>query len=99
MSRTISYRGPAAGAFLKAQRAEKLVTEDEKFERVATIVYGQVSAGTKEGMQTAISILRLLLKQGINKLSSSLVGDEPSAPKTRKNHKDSHGSQTPAVDK
>lgn len=75
MSKTISYRGPAAAAFVRAQAAEKLTSEYDKFARVATVVYGQVATGTEDGMKAAIFVLNQLLDRGIEKTSASLVGD------------------------
>jgi hypothetical protein len=75
MSKTISYRGPAAGAFVRAQQSEKLKTEEEKLERVATIVYGQVATGTVAGMKVATYVLSQLLKDGLDEVSKRIVND------------------------
>lgn len=48
-SRTVSFKGAAAGAFVNALMGKPPADDDEKLERVATFVFGHV----KEGLDAA----------------------------------------------
>lgn len=55
--RTISLKGAAAGAFISMARQDPIKSEDELFERVATLVYMYMK---DNNMPKAVEILKSL---------------------------------------
>jgi hypothetical protein len=65
MGKTVSLRGPAAGAFVRALRGAAPLDDDERALRVAAVVHMYMKLDTKEGTQKAVDIIKRVAKGGL----------------------------------
>ena len=65
MGKSISLRGAAAGAFIRAQQGAAADTDDERALRVATVIHMYMSGKAGDGSPTAIALIKLVAKEGL----------------------------------
>jgi hypothetical protein len=65
MGKTVSLRGPAAGAFVRALQGAAPLDDDERALRVAAAVHMYMKLDTKEGTQKAVDIIKRVAKGGL----------------------------------
>lgn len=65
MGKTVSLRGPAAGAFVRALSGAVSLDDDERALRVAAAVHMYMKLSTKEGTAKAVDIIKRVAKGGL----------------------------------
>jgi hypothetical protein len=76
-SRTVSLKGDAAGAFVRALRGDKPKDDDESYARLATFIHAHMKLGE---MATAKIILQTLHKIGLEAALLSVAPTPPGDP-------------------
>ena len=66
MGRTVTLKGGAAGAFVRALQGKPAVTEDDKHERIVAFVIANGKLGTKAGMQVAKLCIKSVAENGLD---------------------------------
>lgn len=60
-SRTVSFKGAAAKAYVEAAMGKLPATDNDKLERIATFIFGHVQSGDMAGARL---ILKIMLDEG-----------------------------------
>jgi hypothetical protein len=65
MGKSISLRGPAAGAFVRALQGAAPLDDNERALRVAAAVHMYMKLNTKDGTEKAVDIIKKVAKDGL----------------------------------
>lgn len=74
MSRGITLKGAAAGAFVESILGKKPKTDDDKHMRIATFIHMEMKHGTKESEAKARLIVKSLVERGLDKTLDQMEG-------------------------
>ena len=72
MGKTVTLKGPAAGAFMRAKMGERATTDDERALRVATMIYAEMQSGAA-GVERAKMMIALVARDGLEKVADALT--------------------------
>lgn len=75
MGRTVTLRGEAAGAFVRALQNKPAVSEDDKYERVVAYILANGNDGTKSGMYVAKLAIKSVVENGIDETLKRITGE------------------------
>lgn len=74
MSRGITLRGAAAGAFVEAMMGKRPRSDDDKYMRIATFIHMGMKRNNKDGEDKARRIVECLTKEGLDKTLEIITG-------------------------
>lgn len=80
MGRTVTLKGEAAGAFVRALQNKPAVTEDDKHERIVAYVLANGKLGTKEGMRIAKLCIKSVVERGLDSTLKTIGGGDSERP-------------------